>query len=62
MLTFVGGGFAVEISTGYIALFAILSLLLPVTFYVLRAIGLYKLAKRKKLKLQLVSLGKNILH
>ena len=50
MLTFVGGGFAVEISTGYIALFAILSLLLPVTFYVLRAIGLYKLAKRKKLK------------
>ena len=50
MLTFVGGGFATEISAGYIVLFAILSLLLPITFHVLRAIGLYKLSKRKKLK------------
>ena len=55
MLTYVGGGFAVEISTGYIALFAILSLLLPITFYVLRAIGLYKLAKRKNLKCAIVA-------
>lgn len=55
MLTFVGGEFAKDISIETILSIAMFFLIVPVTFYVLRAIGLYKLAKRKKLKCAFVA-------
>ena len=55
MLTFVGGEFAHNVKETEILFIILASLLVPITFYVLRSIGLFKLAKRKKLKCAFVA-------
>ena len=50
MITIFSEGFALEVPIGMILTVLITSLIIPLAFYVLRSIGLYKLAKRKNLK------------
>ena len=50
MLTFISDTFSFEIPSTTIWITAVIALLIPVALHVLRAIGLYKLAKKKELK------------
>ncbi len=50
MLTFISDTFPFEIPNATVWITAVIALLIPVALHVLRAIGLYKLAKKKELK------------
>ncbi|MBR2449765.1 MAG: hypothetical protein IKB30_06595 [Clostridia bacterium] len=50
MLTFISNTFSFEVPTSTVWIAVVISLLIPVALHVLRAIGLYKLAKKKELK------------
>lgn len=55
MITIFSEGFAHEVSPSMILTVLIVSLIVPVAFYVLRSIGLYKLAKRKNFKFAIMA-------
>lgn len=55
MITIFSEGFAHEVSPSMILTVLIVSLIVPVAFYVLRSIGLYKLAKRKNFKFAIIA-------
>ena len=50
MLSILGGSFPIEISSTFVYVAVVLSLIVPVAFYVLRTIAIFKLARQAKLK------------